>query len=201
MQARPVMFDVVDRIRLFCYRDRGGFQGGETMKRMLLLTLPVFLILVSVLEAVEPTDRTEQTSGTSALQRSELEGGPLPFPEQIISGDVTVGNTDTPLGGVMVKLFADGRLVDVAHTASSGSYDLSLPLNVEEDETVVLWFMATSGNYLPSCVVLKESSRARKANIFSKCVLRVEMRPQMQVDVRLMTEGELVASLKNKKCL
>jgi hypothetical protein len=171
------------------------------MKRALFLTLLVFLALVSALLAVEPTTKTTQPGRTSALQRGDLEGGPLPFPEQMIAGDVTVGAADTPLGGVMVKLFADGRLIDVAHTTSSGAYDIRLPLNVEDDETVVLWFIATSGNYVPRCVLLKKSSNAGKANLFSRCVLEVEMRPQMQVDVRLMTEAELVASMKDSGCL
>lgn len=171
------------------------------MRRTLILTLPVFLVLISVGHAVEPATKTQETSRASVLQRTELEGGPLPFPEQMIAGDVTAGITDTPVGGVMVKLFADGRLVDIAHTSSTGAYDLRLPLNVEEDETVVLWFVATSGNYVPQCVVLKKSGDARKANVFSRCTLEVDMRPQMQVDVRLMTEGELVASLKAKDCL
>ncbi len=171
------------------------------MRRILSLTLPVFLVLISVVHAVEPATKTQETSRTSVLQRAELEGGPLPFPEQMIAGDVTAGITDTPVGGVMVKLFADGRLVDVAHTTSAGSYDMRLPLNVEEDETVVLWFIATSGNYVPRCVVLKKSASARTANIFSRCALKAEMRPRMQVDVRLMTEGEMVASLRDRDCL
>ena len=171
------------------------------MKRTLFLTLSVFLVLVSVLFAVEPATKTVETGSKSVLQRAELEGGPLPFPEQLIAGDVTVGAADTPIGGVMVKLFANGRLIDIAHTTSTGAYDLRLPLNVEDDETVVLWFVATSGNYVPKCVLLKKSSNARRANLFSRCVLEVEMRPQMQVDIRLMTEGETVTSLKNSRCL
>jgi len=170
------------------------------MRRKLILTLPVFLILISVAYAVEPGEQIQEP-GRSLLQHTEMEGGPLPFPEQLIAGDVTAGTTSTPVGGVMVKLFANGRLVEVAHTTSTGAYEMRLPLNVETDETVVLWFMATSGNYVPLCVVLKKSSGARKARVFSRCTPEVEMRPQMQVDVRLMTESETVASLKDKNCL
>ena len=54
---------------------------------------------------------------------------------------------------------------------------------------------------MPKCVLLKKSSNARRANLFSRCVLEVEMRPQMQVDVRVMTEDETVASLKDSGCL
>lgn len=171
------------------------------MRRTLLLALPVIFILISVARAVDPVTKTEDTSRSSALQRTELEPGPLPFPEQMVAGEVTVGITDTPIGGVVVKLFADGRLIDVAHTTSTGAYVMRLPLSVEKDETVVLWFIATSGNYMPRCVVLKESVRAHKANIFSRCTLSADMRPRMQVDVRMMSESETVASLKNRDCL
>jgi hypothetical protein len=171
------------------------------MKRILILTLPVLLVMISVVHAVEPPSKNVETGPTSVLQRGEPQGGPLPFPEQMIAGDVTVGTPATPIGGVMVKLFADGRLIDVAHTTSGGAYDLRLPLDVEDDETVVIWFVATSGNYVPRCVLLKKSANARKANIFSRCMLEVEMRPQMQVDVRLMTADETLASLKDSGCL
>jgi hypothetical protein len=118
----------------------------------------------------------------------------------MVVGEVR-GSDGRPIGGVMVKLFADGHLVEIAHTTSAGSYEMPLPLNVERDETVVIWFVSTTGSLLPQCIVLKKSSNARKASLFSECTHEVRMRPQMRVDVTLVTEGELVASLKVKDCL
>jgi hypothetical protein len=120
----------------------------------------------------------------------------------MVVGDV-VGSDGNPIGGVMVKLFADGLLVEVGHTTAAGSFELRLPLSVERDETVVLWFMSTTGtaSLLPQCVLLKKSSKAGKANLFSECTSKVRMRPQMRVDVTMLTESELVASLKLKGCL
>jgi hypothetical protein len=101
----------------------------------------------------------------------------------------------------MVKLFADGVRVDVTHTTATGAYELRLPLDVEADETVVLWFISTTGNLLPQTVILKKSSAAMKANIFSRCVPEIRMRPQTRADVKLMTEAELAEMLKTKGCL
>jgi hypothetical protein len=50
-------------------------------------------------------------------------------------------------------------------------------------------------------VLLKDSSAARKANLFSECTPEVNMRPQMRVDMTLVTEAEAVAALKVRDCL
>ena len=170
------------------------------MERLILISCVVLVVLCSVGHAVEPGSKADEATTSSQLPRTLDKGAPLPFPEQMVVGDV-VGPDGKPIGGVMVKLFADGLLVELGHTTAAGSYELRLPLSVERDETVVLWFMATTGGFLPQCVLLKESSRAGKANLFSKCINEVRMRPQMRVDVTLMTESELVASLKLKGCL
>ena len=175
-------------------------EGGRSLKRIVLISCLILVIFWASGYAVEPTTKPEETTPQSELLRSREQGGPLPFPEQMVVGEVT-GSTGKPIGGVTVKLFADGRLVEVGHTTSAGSYEMRLPLSVERDETVVMWFASTTGNLMPQCVVLKKSSSARKASLFSECTLEVKMRPQMRVDVTLMTESEMVASLKMKNCL
>jgi hypothetical protein len=128
------------------------------------------------------------------------EGGPLPFPEQVVVGDVK-SSDGKPVAGVAIKLFADGRLIEIAHTTSAGSYEMKLPLSVEKDESVVMWFVESSSTFLPQCIVLKKSSMARSVNLFSECLVDVRMRPQMRVDATMLTEGELLASLKTRDCL
>jgi hypothetical protein len=118
----------------------------------------------------------------------------------MVAGEVT-GSDGMPIGGVMIKLFADGQLIEIAHTTAAGSYEMKLPLSIEKDETVVIWFVAGTDNLLPQCVLLKESSAAGKANLFSECTPSVNMRPQMRVDMTLVTEAESVAALKVKDCL
>ena len=170
------------------------------MKRLILISCVIVVISISVGHAVEPGSKTDEGATSSGVTRRLDKGAPLPFPEQMVVGDVLAAD-GKPIGGVMVKLFADGLMVEVGHTTAAGSYELRLPLSVERDETVVLWFMSTTGGYLPQCVLLKESSKAAKANLFSECIHEVRMRPQMRVDVTMMIESELVASLKLKGCL
>jgi hypothetical protein len=50
-------------------------------------------------------------------------------------------------------------------------------------------------------VVLKQSSYARKYDLFGPCVLEAKMRPQMRVDVKLLDENEELAALKARGCL
>ena len=170
------------------------------MKRLILISCVILSLVYSAAYAVEPGSKPDETSTSSGVDRNIDRGSPLPFPEQMVVGEV-VGSDGKPIGGVMVKLFADGLLIEVGHTTSGGSYELRLPLSIERDETVVMWFVSTTGVHLPQCIVLKKSSQASRANLFSECTHEARMRPQMRVDVTMMTEGELVASLKLKGCL
>jgi hypothetical protein len=174
--------------------------GGRDVK-----TTAAFLSVLLAMTCIaghasdQPTDPQENILQTDRL-RTEREGGPMPFPEQVVVGKVTTAKGD-PIGGVAVKLFADGMIVEVSHTTQSGDYEMRLPLSVESDETVVIWFIATSGDFMPQSVVLKKSRAASGAGLFSECTPETRMRPQMRVDAILMTEGELAASLKARGCL
>ena len=168
------------------------------MKRTVFLSIAVAALVWTSAYTAEPPAKPTQT-GTVPIQR-QPEGAPLSFPEQMISGNVTDANGQT-LGGVVIKLFASGALVQVAHTTAAGAYEMPLPLNVDKDETVVLWFMSTTESVLPQSVVLKQSSRARSSRLFSACTPEVRMRPQMRVDVKLLSENETLAALKGRGCL
>jgi hypothetical protein len=168
--------------------------------RNIVLTVAVAALLVwASAYAVEPTGKPEDQGKGSELQR-QPQSSPLAFPEQMISGNVTDA-AGKSLGGVIIKLFANGTLVRVEHTTSSGAYEMPMPLNVEEDETVVLWFVSTDRPLVPQMVVLKQSSRARSARLFTPCSIAVKMRPQMRVDVKFLTENDQLAALKGKGCL
>jgi hypothetical protein len=169
------------------------------MKTLTLAVGFILLVFCSSVLAIDPESPTQETTPPE-LQRSQPEGAPQPFPEQMITGMVT-GTDDKPIGGVAVKLFANGHLVETTHTTSAGDYQVALPLRVEQDETVDLWFVDTSGSYPPQYILIKEGSKAAAAALFSKCTREVKMRPQMRVDVRLMTVQELAASYKTSGCL
>jgi hypothetical protein len=169
------------------------------MKTAVILIAISLTLLCSAALAVDPDTSPQETTPQPDVHR-DTEGAPRPFPEQMIVGVVT-GSDGKPVGGVAVKLFANGRLVELTHTTSAGDYEVLLPLRVDEDETVVLWFVDTAGNYPPQEILIKESSRATEAGLFSDCIREVRMRPQMRVDVTLMTDSEMMASYKSSGCL
>jgi hypothetical protein len=164
------------------------------------ILIVIVLSMAGTALAVDPSSAPQETTRRTETIRTAQEGGPLPFPEQMVAGEITDSN-GTKLGGVTVKLFADGRLVEITHTTAAGSFEMRLPLSIEDDESVVLWFVDSSGNYRAQYVVLKESSAAASANLFSDCIPEVRMRPQTHVSAVMLTEEETVASLKSKGCL
>jgi hypothetical protein len=169
------------------------------MKRSLLVSLVLVALLALASYAAEPPGKPTG-SGTQPPIQPTAENAPLSFPEQMISGSV-IDSGSKPLGGVAIKLFASGALVQVTHTTSSGAYELRVPLNLDRDETVVLWFVSTTEPLMPQAIVLKQSGAARSADLFSPCTRETKMRTQMRVDVKLLTENETIASLKGKGCL
>jgi hypothetical protein len=169
------------------------------MKRSVLLSLALVASLALASYAAEPPGKPTET-GTQPPLSPSPENAALTFPEQMISGSVTDA-ASKPLGGVAIKLFASGALVQVTYTASSGAYELRVPLNLDRDETVVLWFLSTTEPLMPQAVVLKQSGVARSAGLFSPCTRETKMRTQMRVDVKLLTESEAIASLQGKGCL
>jgi hypothetical protein len=169
------------------------------MKSSLVVSLVLVASLALASYAAEPPGKPTG-GGTQPPIQPNPENAPLSFPEQMISGSVTDSGSQ-PLGGVAIKLFASGALVEVTYTTASGAYEVRVPLNLDRDETVVLWFVSTSEPLMPQAIVLKQSGEARSAGLFSPCTRETKMRTQMRVDVKLLTESEAVASLKGKGCL
>jgi len=174
-------------------------------------TAIAYLVLIPCLAfaayAVEPTSRPEEKDEvqksrqqTQRIEESQAQPGTgLPFPRQLVIGKVT-DSSGKAMSNVGVKLFADGELLEASRTSTSGDFELSLPLNVETDQTVIMWFVPSTDMYLMQCVVLKKSDVARQHSLFSRCVAVAELRPQMQVDISLMTEDELLAMVKARGC-
>ena len=169
------------------------------MNRAILIWLYIAAFLAGSAYAAEPTTKPEET-GKEPLIQPQAQNAPLAFPEQMVSGNVT-DSGGKPLGGVAIKLFADGKLVQVAHTTTAGAYEIRVPLDLEKDETVVLWFVSTTDPLMPQIILLKQSGASRSNGLFSPCTLKVKMRPQMRVDVKLLNENEVLASLKGRGCL
>jgi hypothetical protein len=177
----------------------------------MLRTIVGSVLLVAVLAfaayAVDPAStppdepepvRTRQEGDMMDASQSQP-GASAPFPRQFVMGKVT-DLRGAGMAGTGVKLFADGEIIESALTNSSGDFELDLPLNIETDETVVLWFVPSTDRYVMQSVVVKQSTVARQSGLFSRCANQVTMQPQMRVDVSLMTEDEAVASVKAKDC-
>ena len=177
---------------------------------MLRTTLACFL-LIAVLAfaayAVDPASSPpEEQSTTRSRQEQQLleaaqtqPGTAAPFPRQFIMGKVT-DVAGAGMGGTGVKLFADGELVESGQTNSSGDFEIDLPINIETDETVVLWFVPSTDRYVMQCVVAKKSAVAKQYGLFGRCVTEAQLQAQMRVDVSMMTEDEAVAHIKAKGC-
>jgi hypothetical protein len=176
------------------------------MLRTSLICLVLIALLAFAAHAVEPAKGPDEQEPPRELQADQMlqteqdkTGTTAPFPRQFIVGKVT-DIEGTGLRGTSVKLFANGELVESATTDPSGEYELDLPLNLEKDETVDVWFVPATDRYMMQCVVLKKSSVARQHRLFSSCVTEAPMHPQMRVDVSLMTEEQSLASIKARGC-
>ncbi len=177
----------------------------------MLRTSLICLLLIAVLAfgayAVDPaaSPPDEQEPVRSNRDRDMLDttqgqpGTSLPFPKQFVLGQVK-DLTGAGMAGTAVKLFADGELVASSKASPTGEFELDLPLIIETDETVVLWFVPTTDRYLMQAVVLKKSTVARQNGLFGRCAAEVEMRAQMRVDATLLTEDQMVESIKARGC-
>lgn len=177
------------------------------MLRITLICLSLIAFLAFGAYAVDPAssppDEPEPVrSGQDQQMLDEAQGKTgtsLPFPRQFVLGQVK-DVSGVGVGGTSVKLFADGELVESARANAAGEFELDLPLNVETDETVVLWFVPTTDRYLMQCVVLKKSAVASQNGLFGRCAAQVDMQAQMSVEATLFTEDELVESVKARGC-
>jgi len=175
----------------------------RTTLTCLLLTAVLAFPAYAVDPATDPPD--EQDTIRSPRDQEMLDaaqgktGTSLPFPRQFVVGRVT-DLAGVGMAGTTVKLFADGELVESDRTSASGDFELDLPLNIETDETVVLWFVPGSDKYVMQAIVLKKSTVARQNGLFGRCTTEVEMGAQMTVSTALLTSDQMVESLKAKGC-
>ncbi|MGQ9602795.1 MAG: carboxypeptidase-like regulatory domain-containing protein [bacterium] len=168
------------------------------MLRIVIYASILTLFIFQTGYSVEPSSREERPEPTTDRQSDWTPS--TGFPEQIFIGNVT-DSKGNPLENVMVKFFANGRLVQSTRTTASGDFELKIPLNLDADETITIWFLPVTGNMMPKMAILKKSSAADKAGLFSPCADQVKLREQMRLDVRLLQEGEYVSNLKAKGCL
>lgn len=177
------------------------------MLRITLACLLAIAFLASYAHATDPASPPpEDKEGVRSRQEQQMHdeaqtqsGTALPFPKQFIIGKVTDA-AGAGVGGTEVKLFADGEFVEEDRTNSSGEYELNLPLNIEADETVVLWVVPPTDKYVMQCIVIKKSQVAISSRLFGPCAIEVAMKEQMRVEVSLLTAEELIQSIRSRGC-
>jgi hypothetical protein len=151
-----------------------------------------------------PPDQTDETVRSrqeqQMLDEAQTQSGTaLPFPKQFIMGRVT-DSAGMGMGGCEVKLFADGEFIEADRSNPEGDFELNLPLNIETDETVVLWVVPLTDRYVMQCVVIKKSEVARNSRLFGPCAIEVSMEAQMRIEATVLTPEELAQSIKARGC-
>jgi hypothetical protein len=178
------------------------------MLRITLACLLTIAFLASYAQAVDPPSTPPETSDETVRSRQEQQmldeaqaqtGTALPFPKQFIMGKVSDA-AGMGMGGCEVKLFADGEFIEADRTNAAGEFELNLPLNIETDETVVLWVVPPTDKYVMQCVVIKKSEVARNSRLFGPCAVEVSMEAQMRIEATVLTPEELAQSIKARGC-
>ncbi|MEZ5065507.1 MAG: carboxypeptidase-like regulatory domain-containing protein [bacterium] len=173
------------------------------MRFLLALGLVLLLTLSNETRAAEPYGgsgggiaKPPPTSGRDPGSRSPAHDV---RPEFTIEGVVSAAD-GTPVAGAHVKLFAGGALMATANSASDGSFRiLELP-EWDRDARVDLWVEGP----LPDRHVPVDVSLGANPDdpLRSPCQPRVTLRSgSVNVAVRLLTEREMLASLKASGCL
>lgn len=168
------------------------------MLRLLIILAALTIAIAQVGLAADPSSPEQRPEPTT--QRGGEWSGSMGFPEQVLVGRVS-DSKGTPIEGVIVKLFASGKLIQAARSSASGDFEMKIPLNLDADETVTIWFVPTTGSMMPKMVLLKKSSSAHKAGLFSQCVDEFRLTQQTRIDVKLLQENEYIANIKAKGCL
>jgi hypothetical protein len=177
------------------------------MLRTTLAYLLLIAMFTALAYAVEPASKPPEDPNATRNERQRdlldaaqsKTGTSAPFPRQFVMGKVT-DLAGTGMGGTKVKLFADGEILESVQTNPSGYYEIELPLNIEKNQTVVLWFVPGTDRFLMQCVVLKKSQVADHNAIFGPCATTANIAAQMSLDVTMMTEDQLIEAIKAKGC-
>jgi hypothetical protein len=153
---------------------------------MLAILLPTLLPtfadgVARAQEASGATGTLERTPGTLSGKAANASGAGLP--------------------GVAVKLFEEGFLQAETTTAADGAYTLGVNYIPDIDWTVIVWYVAQDPNLIPEIVILRESLRSKELDLWSGCLPRIELRPQMNYDAVLMNEEQKLDQMTKMDCM
>lgn len=120
--------------------------------------------------------------------------------DAVLSGQVTDA-AGAPLAGVTVQVFEEGFLLVEAETNADGSYSLPFGYFPDIDWTIIAWFVPPSETLVPEILILRESLKSKSLELWSTCLPRLDLRPQMQYDVQLVDGNTKRQRMSELECL
>jgi hypothetical protein len=114
-----------------------------------------------------------------------------------------VDGAGRPLGGIAVKVFADGVLTGSATTAADGFFALVTNPMESGKGSAVVWFQSPDPEaYVDSWIVLWVSDSAKQSGLFPPCTERVAgSRGTREVEITLRSADERRKVVVESKCL
>jgi hypothetical protein len=116
------------------------------------------------------------------------------------SGTVALEGTIDGANVAQVRVYQNGLMSAAAESDVAGAYNLEFEVSGQTDETVVVWFLPDTEGVVPTLLVLKESSEARRNAIWSPCVPRLKLSSTVTYDVKFLSDKDLLKSLQGSDC-
>jgi hypothetical protein len=91
-----------------------------------------------------------------------------------------------PLAGVTVQAFEGGRLLRTTQSDVEGGYALETALDFGARSTVGVYWVSPRQDLVPEVVLLREGERDRALQMWSPCIPRVTIEPEMVRDIELV---------------
>jgi hypothetical protein len=119
--------------------------------------------------------------------------------EASLSG--TVSDEDgLGLGGVQVKVFVGGSLKGSGISGGNGGYEVTFRYDELGDESIIAWWVPQAG-YVPEIAVLRESTAAKKLELWSPCLPRIDIGPTISYNPTIYTEEKKFEQLGQSDCI
>jgi hypothetical protein len=122
-------------------------------------------------------------------------------PAMVVGGNV-VSRSGQPIGGVVVKMFANGVILNSTTTNPEGSFEIEGNPSVGGNNTTVLWFESPGSDRVSSSVILSLGDIAREQRLFPGCTPRLDfLGSTARVEVTMLTVDERNAAIRESGCL
>jgi len=108
----------------------------------------------------------------------------------------------SPLPGVVVKMFANGSIINSTTSNPDGGFEIEGNPQLGGNNTAVLWFQVPGSELLPSSVILSLGSVAAERHLYSDCTPRIQfLGNAARVEVTMMTLAQRNRAVQTSGCL